>query len=168
MIARSRFIVFCVCALALAAACAAPSLTASPATRSPVQASPNPALVEFETHIAESIKNQGSLVRDLAAATTASNQQLRLVAVNLESWAADELIWLTGHPADACFEDAWNTYKSGVEGVATSAGAFENLAEGTFPPSDADGQEAGVSLATATSSLDAAADLANQARAACR
>jgi hypothetical protein len=116
----------------------------------------------------DAVKRQGSLVRDLASATTGSNQQLRVVALKLESWAADELIWLMAHPADDCYENAWLTYKSGVDDVATAAGAFEALAARASPPSDAEGQEAAVSLATGTSSLDAAADLANQARAACR
>jgi len=168
VIARSRLIASWFCVLTLVAACASPAPTASPAIPSPVQASPNPGLVEFETHMQDAVKSQGSLVRDLASATTGSNQQLRVVALKLESWAADELIWLTAHPADDCYENAWLTYKSGVDDVATAAGAFEALAGRASPPSDTEGQEAAVSLATGTSSLDAAADLANQARAACR
>ena len=168
MIARTRFVVSCLCALALAAACAAPAPTASPATPSPVQASPNPGLVGFETHIRDSIKSQGSLVRDLAAATTGPNEQLGLVAGQLTDWATAEQAWLDEHPADACYEDAWLTYQSGVEDVGTAAAAFAALAARPSPASDSEGQAAGVSLATGTSSLDAAADLANQARAACR
>jgi hypothetical protein len=57
-------------ALIVSGACAPPAPTPSPATPSPVQGSPNPALVEFETHIRDAITRQGSLVRDLAAATT--------------------------------------------------------------------------------------------------
>jgi len=105
-------------------ACAAPTPTSPPATPSPVQASPNPGLVEFETHIRESITSQGSLVRDLAAATTGSNDQLALAANHLEGWAADEQAWLDEHPAGACYENAWLTYQSGVEDVGTAASAF--------------------------------------------
>lgn len=155
--------------VALVAACGPPPSPSSPAaSQRPVQASPNPGLVEFETHIRESITSQGSLVRDLAAATTGSNDQLELVARRLEDWAAQEQTWLDEHPAGACYENAWLTYQSGVEDVGAAAGAFIELAARPSPPSDAEGQEAGTSLATGRSSLDAAADLANQARAACR
>jgi hypothetical protein len=168
VIAKTRFIAACLCVLAGVAACTSPGPTASPASPAPVQASPNPALVEFETHMRESIKSQGSLVRDLAAATTGSTEQLGLVARQLTDWAATEQRWLDEHPADACYEDAWLTYQSGVEDVGTAAAAFAALAARPSPASDAEGQAAAVSLATGTSSLDAAADLANQARAACR
>ena len=167
MIARSRFIASWFFVLALVAACASPAPTASPATPSPVQASPNPGLVEFETHMRDAIKNQGSIVRDLAAATTGTNEQLGLAARTLTDWSEAEQAWLDEHPADACYEDAWLTYQSGVEDVGSSAAAFVALAAKPSPD-ETEGQEAGVSLATGTSSLDAAADLANQARAACR
>jgi hypothetical protein len=137
-------------------------------TPSPVQASPNPGLVAFETHMREAVASQGSLVRELAAATSGSNDQLGLVARRLAEWADAEAAWLDEHPADACFDDAWQTYRSGVEDVAAAAAAFAGLAARPSPPSDAEGQEAAVALATGTSSLGAAADLANQARAACR
>jgi hypothetical protein len=168
VIIRTRFIAAFLCVLAGVAACASPAPTASPASPAPVQASPNPALVEFETHMRDSIRGQGSLVRDLAAATTGSSEQLGLVARQLTDWAEAEQGWLDEHPADACYEDAWLTYQSGVEDVGTAAAAFAALAARPSPASDAEGQEAAVSLATGTSSLDAAADLANQARAACR
>ncbi|HEX5012919.1 MAG TPA: hypothetical protein VFV72_02080 [Candidatus Limnocylindrales bacterium] len=168
MIARARLIVVAASAAILAVACASPSPTAAPVTPSPVQASPNPALVDFETHLRDSLKSQGSLVRELAAATTGTNEQLGLVARQLADWADTEQSWLDEHPADACYENAWLTYQSGVEDVATAAAAFVTLAAKPSPASDAEGQEAGLTLGTGTSSLNAAADLANQARAWCR
>jgi hypothetical protein len=152
----------------VAAGCAAPSPSASPVRPSPVQASPNPGLVAFETHVRDTIASQGSLVRELAAATSGSNDQLGLVARRLADWADAEQAWLDEHPADACFKDAWQTYQGGVDHVAAAAAAFAGLAAGPSPPSDVAGQEAAVALATGTSSLGAAADLANQARATCR
>ena len=75
-----------------------------------------------------------------------------------------EQAWLDDHPASTCYESAWLTYQSGVEDVATSASAFLALATRPSPPSDAEGQQAAVSLATGTSSLDAAASLCTMRR----
>jgi hypothetical protein len=153
---------------AFVAACG-PAPTPSPSpTQTPVQASPNPALVEFETHIRDATTRQGQLVRDLAAATTGANAQLGLAARGLGEWAAEEESWLEAHPADACYEDAWQTFVSGVDDIATAASVFEGLAAQPSPPNESEGAAAGEALATGTSALNAAAGLANQARAACR
>jgi len=68
---------------AVVAACASPAPTSVPTepppTQSPVQASPNPNLVAFETHVRESTTKEGQLIRDLAAAQTGSQDQQRQI-----------------------------------------------------------------------------------------
>jgi hypothetical protein len=156
----------------IAVACGAnpsPAPTEPPPTQSPVQASPNPNLVDFETHLRDATPREGQLIRALsAAAATGSNAQLGLAARELSEWAAAEETWLTDHPADACYEDAWQTYASGVDDLTTAAAAFTELAAAPSPPTDAEGQAAAAPLATGGDSINAAADLANQARAQCR
>lgn len=145
-----------------------PAPTEPSATASPVQAAPNPKLVEFETHLRDATSREGQLVRALAAASTGSNDQLGLAARELADWAAGEQAWLTDHPADACYEDAWQTYASGVDDFVTAASDFGVLAEAPSPPTDAQGQAAAGALGSGADSVNAAADLANQARGACR
>jgi hypothetical protein len=157
---------------AVVAACAgrAPTQapTEAPPTQSPVQASPNPNLVAFETHVRESTTKEGQLIRDLAAAQTGSQDQQRLAARSLVAWAADEQTWLDANIADSCYEPAWQSWKSGVSDISTAADSLRALAEAASPGTDAQGQAAGTKLASGGNSLKAAADLANQARAACR
>jgi hypothetical protein len=165
-----RFIVIAV-ASAAAIGCGpapTPAPPEPPASRSPVQAAPNPKLVEFETHLRDATSREGQLIRALSAAATGSNDQLGLAARELADWAAGEQAWLTDHPADACYEDAWQTYASGVDDLTTAAAAFVDLAAAASPPTVAEGQAAAAPLLTAGDSIGAAADLANQARAACR
>jgi hypothetical protein len=145
-----------------------PIQTSPPPTQSPVQAAPNPNLVEFETRLRDATSREGQLVRALAAASTGSNDQLGLAARELGDWAAGEQTWLTDHPADACYEDAWQTYASGVDDFLTAASDFGALAEAASPPTDAEGQAAAGALSSGADSVNAAADLANQARAGCR
>jgi hypothetical protein len=154
----------------VAVACGAtptPAPTSPPPTASPVQASPNPNLVEFETHLAEASSREGQFVRSLAAAT-GSNDQLGLVARQVGEWAADEQAWLEAHPADACYEDAWLTFASGIDDVATAAAAFGDLAAVPSPPTEPAGQAAAAPLLSGGESITAAVDLAKQARAGCR
>ena len=162
-------------ALGLAVAIVVAACGTAPATPpatapapSPVQASPNPGLVEFEVHLRDAASREGQLIRDLAAASAASNDRLGLAARRLAAWAAEEQSWLDEHPADACYEDAWLAFLTGVEDIATSAAAFEELAAAASPPTEAQGQAAGATLGSGRDSIDTAADLANQARAACR
>jgi hypothetical protein len=156
---------------AIAIACGpvpTPTPSQPPPTQSPVQASPNPALVEFETHLADATARQGQLVRALAAASVGSNDRLGLAARQLADWATAEQTWLEAHPADACYEDAWLTFASGVDDIATAAAGFVELAAAPSPPSDEAGQAAAEPLSAGGESITAAADLAQQARARCR
>jgi hypothetical protein len=156
----------------LATACAgsgpAPSPTEPPTTPSPLQPSPNANLVEFERHLRDATTREGQLVRDLAASATASNDRLDLVARQLAAWAAAERSWLDDNVADTCYEEAWQTYSSGVEDVMSAAEGFHSLAGRPSPRSDEEGQAAGASLSSGGDALRAAADLAMRARAACR
>ena len=157
-------------AASLAIACGAtptPASTSPPPAASPVQASPNPNLVEFGIHLAEATSQEGQFVRSLAAAT-GSNDQLGLVARQMGEWAADEQAWLEEHPADACYEDAWLTFAGGVDDVATAAAAFGDLAAAPSPPTDSVGRAAAEPLQSGGESIRAAADLARRARAGCR
>jgi hypothetical protein len=144
------------------------SPTAPPPTTAPVQASPNPNLVAFTTHIQDATTREGQLVRDLAAAQTASQNQQRLAARQLVAWAADEKTWLDANIADSCYEDAWQSWSSGVDDISTAAESLRALAEAASPATNAEGQAAGARLSTGTVALKTAADLASQARAACR
>ena len=160
--------VFAILLLAtLAVGCAGPSPSPSPSPTS-VQAEPNPALVAFEGHVAEATSRQGQLVRQLATASTGTNAELRAVAGLMAAWAADELAWLDQNPADPCFAQAAATYRTGVTDIAESAAAFETLASAASPPTEAEGQAAGASLASGADALEQAATLASAARAACR
>jgi hypothetical protein len=171
---RPVSIVAFVACVTILAACAGPgptpasSPTEPPATQNPVQASPNPNLVAFETHIRESTTKEGQLIRDLAAAQTGSQDRQRLAARSLVAWAADEQTWLDANIADSCYEPAWQSWKAGVTDIAAAADSLRALAEAASPATDAQGQAAGTKLASGGDSLKTAADLANQARAACR
>lgn len=146
----------------------APSPVPATASGVPVQAPPNPQLVEFEGHLAEAITRQGQLVRDLAAASTGSSGQLGLVARQLEQFAADELAWLDEHDGDPCYEEATAAFTEGLNSIRRSARLFSDLATASPPPSDTGGQAAGQALSEGTSSLGQAATLAKSARATCR
>jgi len=167
IVALVAFVMFA----AVVAACAARAPTPNPTeppTQRPVQASPNPNLVTFETHIREATTREGQLIRDLAAAQTGSQDQQRLAARSLVAWAADEQTWLDANIADSCYEPAWQSWKSGVSDISTAADSLRALAEAASPGTDAQGQAAGAKLASGGDALKTAADLATQARAACR
>jgi hypothetical protein len=154
------------------AACAMPAPSAAPpteppATQAPVQASPNQNLVAFTTHIREATSREGQIVRDLAAAQTGSKSQLRLVAHQLATWASDEQAWLEANIADSCYEPAWQSWSDGVTAIAAAATGFTTLADVALPSPET-GQAAASKLAQGGDALKAAADLADQARAACR
>ena len=145
-----------------------PSPVPATASTVPVQAPPNPLLVEFEGHVADAITRQGKLVRDLAAASTGSSGQLGLVARQLDQFAADELAWLDDHDGDPCYAEAIAAFTNGLNSIRRSAQLFSDLATASSPPSDTAGQAAGQALSAGTSSLGQAATLAKSARAACR
>lgn len=145
-----------------------PSPVPASASAVPVQAPPNPQLVEFEGHVAQAITRQGQLVRDLAAASTGSSGQLGLVARQLDQFAVDELAWLHEHVGDSCYQEAMTAYAEGLNLIREAAGSFSELAAAPSPPSVEEGQLAGQSLANGTASLGQAATLAKSARAACR
>ena len=150
------------------AACATVEPSPEPSrSPSPVQASPNPKLVEFEGRVADALGREGQLVRDLGAASAGTNGQLRLVAGQLGEWAAGELSWLREHDADPCYEAALAAYSKGLNAIGLAAGMFTMLASASAPPSDADAQLAGQSLSDGTTSLEQAATLAREARVDC-
>lgn len=134
----------------------------------PVQAAPNPRLVEFEGHIAAATKRQGQLVQELAKAITGSSAELRIAAGQTADWAAAELTWLEEHRPDACYQAAADAYRTGVRSILTSAAVFVAMVGAPSPPSEAEGQAAGQHLSDGTDSLRQAATLAKSARAACR
>jgi hypothetical protein len=150
------------------AACATVEPSPEPSrSPSPVQASPNPKLVEFEGRVADALAREGQLVRGLGASSAATNGQLRLVAVQLGEWAAAELSWLREHDADPCYAAAADAYNKGLNAVGLAAGMFTELASASTPPSGADAQLAGQSLSDGTTSLEQAATLAREARVDC-
>jgi hypothetical protein len=158
--------------VATLAACAGPGPTPVPTepppTLGPVQSSPNPNLVAFETHVRESTTQEGGLIRDLAAAQTGSRDQQRITARQLVAWAANEQTWLDANIADTCYEPAWQSWSQGASDISKAAIDLRALAEAASPPTDAVGQAAGEQLASGGQELKTAADLAQQARAACR
>lgn len=134
-----------------------------------MQASPNPNLVEFTLHVQEVAPRRGQLVRDLSAASAGTQQrQLALAARRLVDWTNEEIAWLEKHPADACYEDAWQTYATGVDDFATAASDLLSLAEAPSPPAEAAAQLAAAALGSGSDAFDAADRLADDARAACR
>ena len=154
--------------LIVAAGCApGPSPTPQPSP-SPVQGSPNPDLVEFTLHVQEAAPARGPLVRDLAAASAGTQQQLAVAARRLVDWTNEEIAWLEEHPADACYEDAWQTYASGVDDFRTAASDLLTLAGAPSPPTEAEGQAAAAALGSGSDAFDAADRLIDEARAACR
>jgi hypothetical protein len=150
------------------AACATVEPSPEPSrSSSPVQASPNPKLVEFEGRVADALAREGQLVRDLGAASAGTTGQLRLVAGQLGKWADGELSWLHEHAADPCYAAAAAAYSKGLNAIGVAAGMFTELASASTPPSDADAQLAGQSLSDGTTSLEQAATLARAARVDC-
>jgi hypothetical protein len=158
--------------VAATSACASPApspapVSEPPPSRSPVQASPNPNLVAFTTHIREATTREGQLVRDIAAAQQGSADQQRLAARGLTAWAADEQAWLDDNIADSCYEAAWQSWQAGVGDIAKAAAGLASIVDVAVPSAGA-GEAAGAQLASGGKALEAAADLAGQARAACR
>jgi hypothetical protein len=149
------------------AGCGATTATMPPSA-TPVQAAPNPALVEFEGHIADATKREGPLVQALAKASTGSAAEMRLVAGQMVDWATAEISWLDAHRPDACYAAAANAYRSGVGSILTAASAFGTMATDPSPPTDAAGQAAGKGLSDGRTLLEAAATQAKSLRAACR
>lgn len=170
-LARAASVAAIVLSIGLAivlAGCGATVEQSATPSRTPVQASPNPSLVEFEGHLADAKAVQGGIVRALAKASVGSDAKLLVAARQLADWAADEETWLRDHPADACYAPAFSAYGSGVAAIAGSAAAFESLATASAPPTDAEGEAAGEGLSTGTQVIERAAALAKTARAACR
>jgi len=162
-------VVLCVGSAACGAAPTPAPPTAPPPTRSPVQASPNPNLVAFEQRLRDASSREGQLVRSLsAAAGSGSNAQLELAARQLAAWAIDEQAWLEDNVADTCYEDAWQTYASALDDIGAAATQFRELAGKPSPPSNEQAESAVQRLGDGGGSMQAAADLATKARAACR
>ncbi len=156
-------------AAALVAACAAPtpSPPAEP-TRTPVQASPNPGLVELEGRMAAAATELGSIVRELGEASAGSPRELELVAGQLGSFAADELAWVDDHAPDGCYEAVTASFREALASVQASAAEFEDVAGASPPPGDEAFEGAGAALAAGSQGIEAARAAALEARAACR
>ncbi|HET9346469.1 MAG TPA: hypothetical protein VFO05_12290 [Candidatus Limnocylindrales bacterium] len=166
---RLRRVAVAAVAIVATAGCAAPLPSPTPpVTPSPVQASPNPNLVEFTAHMQEGTPARGGLVRDLAAASAGGQLQLELAARRLVEWTDAEVAWLEDHPPDACYEDAWQTYATGVDDFATAASDLLSHAEAPSPPTEAEAQAAAAALGSGSQAFEAAGLLAGEARAACR
>jgi hypothetical protein len=152
----------------LTGACAPVEPSPVPAvSSSPVQAAPNPDLVEFESRVAHARTRLGQLVRSLGEASAGSQHELRLVAGRLGDFATEEAEWLDAHAAAQCYADAVDAYRDGLASIGGAAAAFTDLAAAS-PPADAEGQAAGQSLADGSTALERAAALAREARADCR
>ena len=155
----------------LVAGCAAPSVSPTPPsdpTPSPVEGSPNPAFVEFATHIRDAASVRGQLVRELSEASAGSQDQLRLATGRLAEWAQAEQAWLDEHPADVCYSEAWTAYASGVEDFTTAASDLGALAEASSPPTEAEAQSAAGALGSGSELFEEADAVADSARTACR
>ena len=168
MTVNSRWSAAVVAVVLIAAGCATGPSPTPPPTPSPVQASPNPNLVEFTVHASEGAPVRGGLVRDLAAASAGSQEQLALAARRLVEWTDAEVVWLEEHPPDACYEDAWQTYASGVDDFATAASDLLSLAAALSAPTEAEARAAAAPLGSGSDAFAAADLLADEARAACR
>jgi len=144
-----------------------PAPSAAP-SRSPVQAAPNPRLVEFESHVAEATRVQFRLVDGLAKASVGPPAGLRGPARQMADWATGEIAWLDEHPAEPCYRDAADAYRGGVEAILTSATAFDRLATASAPPTAAEGEAAGKDLSDGQAAMQLGALKANASRAACR
>jgi hypothetical protein len=151
----------------LVAACGSPTPSAAPSP-SPVQAAPDPRLVEFESHVAAAVRVQLRLVDGLAKASAGPPAGLRGPARQMTDWATGEIAWLDDHPADPCYRDAADAYRGGVEAILTSATAFGRLATASAPPTVAEGQAAGQGLSDGQSAMQLGALKANASRAGCR
>ena len=160
---------FVLVVVGLLAGCGSPAPWSAPSVSAPsVQATPNPFLVEFETHIADATRRQGQLVQALARATDAPPAELRAVAGQLADWATTEIEWLGGHPPDACYQAAVDAYRAGVQAILASATAFVTMAGEPSPRTESQGQAAGQGLADGQAAIEAAAAQAKVLRASCR
>ena len=168
MTLKSRRRAVVVAVVLIAAGCAPGPSPTPPPTPSPVQPSPNPNLVGFTLHAQGGAPVRGGLVRELAAASAGTQQQLALAARRLVDWTNAEIVWLEEHPPDACYEDAWQTSATGVDDFATAASDLLALAEAPTAPTDAEAQAAAAALGSGGEAFEPADRLADEARAACR
>jgi hypothetical protein len=86
----------------------------------------------------------------------------------MADWATGEIAWLDDHPAEACYQDAADTYRAGVKTILKSATAFDRLATASAPPTAAEGQAAGKDLSEGQAAMQLGALKANASRADCR
>jgi hypothetical protein len=156
-----------VASIVLVAGCGSTTPSPSPAPTIGVEVTPNPNLVAFQGQITRGAARETDLVQALAKATAGSRADLGLAAGQMTQWTTAEDAWLDSHPADACYRDAFDAYRSGVRDIATAAVAFVKLAAAPSPATDAEGQAAAATISTGTTSIDGATALAKAARAVC-
>jgi hypothetical protein len=133
-----------------------------------VQATPDPNLVDFERHVADATRARLRIVDSLAKASAGPAAGLRGPARQMTDWAHTEIAWLHDHPAEACYQDAADTYRAGVETILTAGTAFMTLATASAPPTEAEGHAAAQGLSDGQSTIQLGATKANAARVACR
>jgi hypothetical protein len=115
---RPTWVIIALVFTALVAGCGSPSPSPLPSVG--VQPAPNPKLVEFEGHVAESTKRQGQLVQALAKASNGAPAELNIVARQIAGWAAAEMQWLDQHRPDACYMSAADAYRAGVRSILSA------------------------------------------------
>jgi hypothetical protein len=134
----------------------------------PLRTFSNAKLGDLLTRLDAARNRQGALLRDLSKATTGTPDQLRQAATAIGDWAAGESKWLDEHPADPCFQKAYDAYRKAVTDIGAAGAEFARLAASSSPPTDIAGQPAGAQLTTGVAEINEANALATVALRTCR
>lgn len=160
----SRFAIgLSILALAVPLACSSeppppPTPTAAPTF--------NANLAEFTTRLRAGATARGTLVQSLAEASAGVTADMAAPAREMFLWTEAELDWLDEHRPDACYGEAHEAYREGLEAFAAAATGFAELATQTTAP-ETEGRVHAERLGEATDRMSAAETLAAAARSTC-
>ena len=128
----------------------------------------HPTFGDFATRVSTAQARYGTIVQQVAEASSGSNEDLALAAEALDGWATEERLWWEAHDVDECYAAAFGTYGDAIAQARAAAAAFARLAAAPEPPTDEEGQEGVRLLGAATNQFAAAASLAAAARGQCQ
>jgi hypothetical protein len=159
----SRFAIgLCILAMGVPLGCGSepppPTPTAAPTF--------NANLAEFTTRLRAGAPERGALVQTLAEASAGVAADMAGPARAMFLWTQAELDWLDEHRPDACYGEAHEAYREGLEAFAAAATGFADLATRPTAP-EAEGQANAERLGEATDRMSEAETLALAARSTC-
>jgi hypothetical protein len=159
----SRFAIgLCILAMGVPLGCGSepppPTPTAAPTF--------NANLAEFTTRLRAGATERGALVQSLSEASAGVAADMAAPARAMFLWTQAELEWLKENRPDACYSDAHDAYREGLEAFAEAAAGFGDLATQPTAP-ETEGRVHAERLGEATDRMSAAETLAAAARSTC-